>query len=240
MFKWIKNCILSQNFSPGILGIFINPFYFSRKSLAQNIRNLSQQIKGKILDVGCGTKPYKEMFDYSEYIGLEIDSPENRKNKNIDFFYDGKIFPFKDSEFDSIVVNQVLEHIFNPDEFLDEIKRVLKPGGKILLTVPFVWDEHEQPCDYARYSSYGLNFLLKKHDLKVLQQVKSLNNFRLFFQLLNAYFFKKINLHNKYLNFIVISIFTSIINLSGICISIFFPVNNDLYLDNVILAEKQS
>ncbi|MFA7231141.1 MAG: class I SAM-dependent methyltransferase [Victivallaceae bacterium] len=238
MLKGIKNFIIRQNFSPGLAGVFINPFYFAREALSRNIKKLSNEITGKILDVGCGTKPYKEMFDYTEYIGLEIDSPENRKNKNVDTFYNGKTFPFKDGEFDSIVANQVLEHVFNPDEFLEEIKRVLNPGGKVLLTVPFVWDEHEQPYDYARYSSYGLTFLLEKHDFKISSQMKNLNNFRFFFQLLNAYFFKKVNLHNKYLNFIVISALTSIINLSGICLSIFFPTNNDLYLDNIILAEK--
>lgn len=221
MFKAIKKHIIKQDFSPGFFGIFINPFYFSREALAKNIKKLSNEINGRVLDVGCGTKPYKKMFNYTEYIGLEIDSPGNRKNGKVDFFYDGKKFPFSDNEFDSLVVNQVLEHVFNPDEFLDEIRRVLKPNGKLLLTVPFVWDEHEQPYDYARYSSFGLKFLLEKHNFKILHQIKSLNNFRFFFQLLNAYFFKKVNLHSKYLNFIVISILTSIINLSGICLSIF-------------------
>ena len=56
--------------------------------------------------------------------------------------------------------NQVLEHVFNPDDFVREIARVLKPGGALLLTVPFVWNEHEQPYDYARYSSFGLRAFL--------------------------------------------------------------------------------
>lgn len=240
MFEKLKYIIKKQDFSPGVLGFFINPFYFARKALADNIKKLSPEIRGRVLDVGCGNKPYQGMFMYTEYIGLEIESDENRKKKVADFFYDGKKFPFSDNEFDSLVVNQVLEHVFNPDEFLDEIRRVLKPNGKLLLTVPFVWDEHEQPYDYARYSSFGLKFLLEKHNFKILHQIKSLNNFRFFFQLLNAYFFKKVNLHSKYLNFIVISILTSIINLSGICLSIFFPSNNDLYLDNIVVAQKQS
>lgn len=181
MFKAIKKYIIKQDFSPGFFGIFINPFYFSRKALSKNIKRLSNEINGRILDVGCGTKPYKKMFDYVEYIGVEIDSPKNRKNKSVDFFYDGKTLPVKDNEFDSLVVSQVLEHVFSPDEFLDEIRRVLKPNGKLLLTVPFVWDEHEEPYDYARYSSFGLKFLLEKHNLKVLHQIKSLNNFRFFF-----------------------------------------------------------
>ena len=67
-----------------------------------------------------------------------------------------------------MLCNQVLEHVFNPDEFLLKINRVLKNDGKLLLTVPFVWDEHEQPFDYARYSSFGLKALIEKMVLKLL------------------------------------------------------------------------
>lgn len=240
MLKKIKKILREQDFSPGILGIFINPFYFARKSLSVNIKTLSQEITGRVLDIGCGTKPYKKIFRYTEYIGVEIDSAENRDKQIADFFYDGKRLPFKDSEFDSIIINQVLEHVFNPDEFLQEVRRVLKPVGKLLITVPFVWDEHEQPNDYARYSSYGLKFILESHGFIVLKQIKSLNNLRLIFQLLIAWFFKKINFKNKYLNFLIISTVSTVLNIFGIIISALFPVNNDLYLDNIILAEKDT
>lgn len=238
MFHKFKLVILKQNFDPGIIGFFINPFYFARHSLAKHIKLLSSEITGKVLDIGCGTKPYKEFFNYSDYTGMEIDTPDTRKNSKVDVFYDGKTFPFEDGEFDSIVINQVLEHVFTPDEFLAETRRVLKPGGKLLLTVPFIWDEHEQPFDYARYSSFGLKYLLEKNGFKVTRQYKSLDNFRLFFQLLNAYFYKKIDFHNKYINFIMITIVTSINNLIGVPVSMILPRNKDLYLDNIILAQK--
>ena len=68
-------------------------------------------------------------------------------NKHADRSYDGKTFPFSDGEFDAVLTSEVLEHVFNPDEFLSEINRVLRDDGVLLLTVPFVWDEHEQPFD---------------------------------------------------------------------------------------------
>ena len=73
-----------------------------------------------------------------------------------------------------MLCNQVLEHVFNPQEFLGELGRVLARGGRLLLTVPFVWDEHEQPFDYARYSSFGLKALLEQHGFRVLQHRKLL------------------------------------------------------------------
>src|SRR3546814_19368424 len=93
-------------------------------------------LAGPMLDVGCGTKPYRELFELEEYIGLEIDSPSARTQSRADYFYDGKKFPFEAEIFNSVLCNQVLEHVFNPDDFLQEIHRVLREGGMLLLTVP--------------------------------------------------------------------------------------------------------
>ena len=152
MIHAIKQYVLRQQYAPGFLGLWLNPFYHSRNELRKAIGQMALHMKGRLLDVGCGRKPYRQMFFTDDYVGLEIDTPENRANKQADFFYDGCQFPFSDRDFDGIVCNQVLEHVFTPDQFLGEICRVLKPDGMLLLTVPFVWDEHEQPWDYARYS----------------------------------------------------------------------------------------
>src|SRR3546814_14676882 len=86
-----------------------------------------------MLEVGCGTKPYRELFELEEYIGLEIDSPSARTQSRADYFYDGKKFPFEAEIFHSVLCNQVLEHVFNPDDFLQEIHRVLREGGMMSL-----------------------------------------------------------------------------------------------------------
>jgi SAM-dependent methyltransferase len=71
--------------------------------------------------------------------------------------------PFPDASFDAVISFEVFEHVFNLDEILDDIRRVLKPGGKLLFSIPFAWDEHEQPFDYARYTSFGIRALLERH-----------------------------------------------------------------------------
>ena len=100
------------------------------------------------------------------------------------------VFPFESEQFDSVLCNQVLEHVFNPDFFISEISRVLKPSGKLLLFVPFVWDEHEQPNDYARYSSFALKFMLEKHGFRLISQIKTCADATIIFQLINAYLYK--------------------------------------------------
>lgn len=129
MLKILKLFYQKEQFCPGFFTLFLNPFYFARKGLLKSISKISYNIQGKTLDIGCGQKPYLSLFPSSEYLGLEIDTPENRLKKQADFFYDGHCMPFENSSFDSIVCNEVLEHVFNPDDFLQECHRVLRGGG---------------------------------------------------------------------------------------------------------------
>jgi SAM-dependent methyltransferase len=191
MLKKLKQIYTDEQFNPKILGLFINPFYFDRKGLYQNVSELIPKLNGNLLDIGCGTKPYKSLCkNVKEYIGLEIDDEGNRQHQYSDIFYDGKTIPCKDKEFDSILSSQVFEHVFNPNDFLKEINRVTKMGGVFLMTVPFVWDEHEQPYDYARYSSFGLNYILKENGFEIIEHRKSNNGLEVIFQLINAYIYK--------------------------------------------------
>jgi SAM-dependent methyltransferase len=236
--KYLKDIYIKQQFFPNLLGCLVNPFYFARKGLAFHISSLSENITGLTLDIGCGSKPYKGLFASTKYYGLEIDTPENRKRKQADFFYDGNSFPFNDEEFDSLVANQVFEHVFNPDNFLTEVNRVLKKNGKILITVPFIWDEHEQPYDYARYSSFGLKFILEKHGFEVLEQKKSIDDIRVIFQLINTYLYKKTVTKSPLANLFFCLIFMSPFNILGQLLAKITPRNSDLYLDSIVLAKK--
>lgn len=235
--QMLKKFLQKNQFEPGFWGIFVNPFYITRKSLLKNITLAGKNITGKTLDVGCGTKPYEKYFNSTEYIGLEIETTIHRGYNKADVFYKGGKFPFKNGEFDSIVTNQVLEHVFVPDLFLSEINRVLKKGGILLLTVPFVWDEHEQPYDYARYSSFGLKYLLENKGFEIISEIKSVNNIKAIFQLLNAYLYK-ITFQKKFIKQITMIFLMAPINILAFLMNTILPVNNDFYLDNIILAKK--
>lgn len=227
-----------EAFFPSLLGLLINPFYFARKGLAKHVTDLAVNITGKTLDIGCGTKPYVHLYRSIEYVGLEIDTPQNRVIKNADYFYDGITFPFSDDTFDSVVANEVFEHVFNPDQFLSEVLRVLKREGVILLTMPFVWDEHEQPYDYARYSSFGIKSLLERHGFAIIEQRKSIDDIRVIFQLLNTYIYKKTVTKNAWLNVLITLVLIAPFNILGELLFIITPRNPDLYLDNIVLAKK--
>jgi SAM-dependent methyltransferase len=238
--KLISASFLKEQFRPSLAGIFLNPFYFSRRILVKNIRYYSGNINGNVLDIGCGTKPYKDLFNTVSYTGIDTDtSGHNHEFSSVDVFYDGTFLPFPNNKFDSIVCFEVMEVVFNPDLLLSEANRILRNGGKALFTVPFVWDEHEQPFDYARYSSYGLKYLFEKHGFTVLESKKYLCDLRLFFLLLNAYIYKVLRRLIPFkISYVLILPLTSINNIIG-HIAFLLPRNEDLYFGNIFLLEKK-
>lgn len=238
LFLKVKKYINAQQFFPGFLGLFTNPFYFARKNLFSAIRENSYRIQGDLVDIGCGRKPYRNLFNVRSYRGLDIDSQVVRFLGVADDYYDGESFPYEGCKFDSVLCNQVLEHVFNPDFFLNEINRVLKPEGKLLLTVPFVWDEHEQPFDFARYSSFGLRALLERNGFKIISHKKLGADATTLFQLANAYFFKISRGWPKLGKFLLGLTVIPTINIFGIVAGKVLPKNPDLFLDHIVLAEK--
>lgn len=135
-------------------------------------------------------------------------------------------------------MNEVIEHVFNPDELLQEIRRIMKPEATMMITLPFVWDEHEQPYDYARYSSFGIKHLLQKNGFKVEVLEKSCPNFGVIFQLVNGYIYKitkKLPLIFRML-FILLLCFP--FTILGLILGFLLPNNNDLYLDNILIVSK--
>ena len=109
----------------------------------------------------------------------------------------------------------------------------------MLISVPFLWDEHEQPVDYGRHSSFGLQYILQKHEFKIIEFKKSINDIRTIFQLLNCYIYKRTITKNPYINLLLTIILMAPFNILGEILSKILPKNNDLYLDNIVLVKKE-
>jgi SAM-dependent methyltransferase len=228
----------SWQFNPGFWGLFVNPFYLARRALWNEISAHSALLSGNLLDVGCGTKPYQKLFTTSTYIGLEYDTEVARKRGIADTYYDGKRFPFEDQKFDSVLCNQVLEHVFTPDTFVGELARVVKPGGHLLLTVPFFWDEHEQPYDFARYTTFGLKAILERNGFRVLIQRRLLSDVSVLFQLHNAYLFKVLDSKSLVWKLVMRVFVFAPISLIGLIAAKLLPSNQDMFLDQLIVATR--
>jgi len=227
-----------EQFTPGPLGVFINPFFFARRGLLDGLRGSFPQLQGEVLDVGCGRKPYRHLVPAQRYVGLDLDTPELRALGAADIFYDGGSFPVEAGSFDAVLCSQVLEHIFTPAEFLAEIHRVLRPGGWLLLTTPFAWDEHSQPHDFARYSSFGLRHVLEGAGYEVVTQVKTCADGRALVQLAAAYLYKVVRCRSRLANLLSQLLLIAPVNVCGALIAWLLPANPDFYLDNVVLARR--
>lgn len=140
--------------------------FIIRNEIFKAVKNAIPQFKGKVLDSGCGSMPYKEIIlenkNVESYLGLDIDTSLNYEGAKPDFLWDGIRMPFENESFDIVISTEVLEHVPDPDAYLTEVKRVLKPGGIFFFTVPFLMSLHEVPHDYYRYTPYALEMIFKR------------------------------------------------------------------------------
>lgn len=238
----IKNYIKTQSFQPNWTSPFINPFLFIRMGLFKKIKAFAPQLKGSVLDFGCGRKPYRNLFiNASDYIGLDMEvSGHDHTHSTVDVYYDGKKIPFKDEYFDNIFSSEVFEHIENIEDILKELNRVLKKGGKILITVPFVWNEHEVPNDYRRFTTFGIISMLKKHNFKIDKVETTTHFFETLYQTFILYLYHIFQTKKKALNTLLTLIFLSPFNLLGLILVNIVPRNKSLYHNVIVLAEKEA
>lgn len=237
----IRKTYNKQQFDPDwLVGIWVNPYFIIRRSLMLGVRSIASRfVGGKLLDVGCGSKPYKHLFQVDTYLGIDVEtSGHSHVNSTIDLFYDGKIIPFPKEEFDWVFSSEVFEHVFNIDELLPEIYRVLKPNGCLGFTCPFAWNEHEQPYDYARYTSFAIQSLMKKHGFEIILFKKSTSYIETVMQMLSTYIYQNCLPQNTMFRLMLSAIFVTPINIIGILFAKILPRDQSLYHNNIVIARK--
>ncbi|MBE6094906.1 MAG: class I SAM-dependent methyltransferase [Schwartzia succinivorans] len=226
------------------VALLTNPFYFVRKNLYFNLKELSGKLRGRVLDFGCGAKPYREFFEHcEEYVGCDIEvSGHSHQSESIDVFYDGKHLPFDDGSFDGVFTSEVFEHIFNLEEIIRELHRCLRDGGLMLVSVPFVWNEHETPYDFGRYTSFGLRDLLKRNGFAVLELRKSTNWVEIVFQMGIEYLRFQLSqvVHSSRVMLLMQILFIFPISLLGVVCNALLPNSDSLYGDTIVLCEKKA
>lgn len=234
----LQNFIKKNFFSPAWYSILFNPYFIARRGLYREIKKFSQEEMGDvILDVGCGAKPYEGLFKGKQYIGIDVKvTGHNEKKKSVDAYFDGISIPFDDKKFDSVVCTQVLEHAEDPDGLLESCHRVLTSDGKLFLTIPFVWNEHEIPYDFRRLTRYGLKQILEKHGF-VIEKIETTGGvFRVTGQLISAFIFESIP-NNAILKIAVALILCFPILLLFLIFDVIFR-NSWITLDYIIIATK--
>ena len=142
---------------------YLDHNWLAHKMNNEYVENRLSSVRGIVYDLGCGTRPYeKEILRVAKrYIG--VDWSNTLHGLSADVTADlNKPLPIASEVADNVISLQVMEHLCEPQVMLNEAFRILKPGGRIDITVPFQWWIHEVPYDYFRYTFFGLQYLLNK------------------------------------------------------------------------------
>jgi SAM-dependent methyltransferase len=124
----------------------------------------------RVLDAGAGEGNYRDNFKAQRYCGLDLGVGDGAWDySKLDVLGDLSILPFRDGVFDATLNVVTLEHVREPARVIEELSRVLAPGGRLLIVAPHEWEEHQQPHDYFRYTRYGLRYLLERAGFQEIQ-----------------------------------------------------------------------
>lgn len=165
---------MKNNFIDVELTLNTLDIYLVRQSIISALEKYIPDFKGELLDIGCGSMPYKEFIlknsAVTNYLGLDI---HNALSYNLDvkpdLFWDGLKMPIKNNSFNCAIATEVLEHCPNPEIVLVEAHRVLKAGGIFFFTVPFIWNLHEVPNDEYRFTPFAMERILKNSGFDLIQ-----------------------------------------------------------------------
>ncbi len=167
-------------------------------------------MKGKLLDLGCGSKPYFEI--YSEVcessVGCDVPfSLHQISGAEVFCLAEDIDKHFEPEFFDCVLCTEVLEHTLDDNKVMNNINMVLKTGGSLIISAPFTYVLHEAPYDYRRYTLYGLKNILERNNFEVKSAFSAgaslSSGFFIFYYTLKKilfYSFKKIGAANLYNN----------------------------------------
>jgi SAM-dependent methyltransferase len=137
-----------------------DPYFLHYRRLFSDLQNASLVAQGRLLDIGCGNKPYAQMFAgrVTEYVGCDM--AQSSENK-VDVICPATAIPLDDASFGTVLCTQVIEHVADHRQLLNEAFRLLQSRGVLILSGPMYWPLHEEPYDFFRFTEHGLRYLLE-------------------------------------------------------------------------------
>jgi len=153
---------------PEFLKRRINPLDYAIEDFVKT--SAASATRQKVLDAGAGEARFARYFSHHFYVALDACVGDAAWDySRIQLVADLAALPLRNSVIDAALNIQVLEHVKQPALVVEELHRVLKPGGRLYLTAPQGWAEHQQPHDFYRFTSYALKDLLVQAGFKQIE-----------------------------------------------------------------------
>lgn len=164
----------------------LHPQWIANRYHAISRRNLNELRSCKILDIGSGDSDYTVLLHSSNSIFcLDYPVTNQRYQKAPDIFGNACALPVADESVDVVLLLEVLEHIGEDRKAINSAKNALKRGGKLYLSLPFMYPIHDAPYDYKRFTIYGVRYILKENGFRILKEIKHGNSLVTVLQLMN-------------------------------------------------------
>jgi len=174
--------------------------FWALRRLKGSIRAHAHLAHGRMLDVGCGLKPYESVFGpyVDEHVGYDYSPKSGFRGNRANVCGDAAALPFRDGSFDTVLCTEVLVDLPDPDRTISEFSRVLKPGGTLITTAAFVFPVHDRN-DYFRFSPDGLAVMMRRHGLAIDEIVGTTGTPVTIANLVNLYIYDHTFIWNKWL-----------------------------------------
>ncbi len=135
-----------------------------------HLRELAGWARGWVLEIGSGNRRLqKHLAADTRYVALDYPPSGSRYSLRPDVWGDAARLPIGSARLDGVVLIEVLEHLPDPLTALREAGRVVKPGGRVLLSVPFLYPIHDAPYDFGRFTQFGLQRLAAAAGLELVR-----------------------------------------------------------------------
>ncbi|RWO61396.1 class I SAM-dependent methyltransferase [Mesorhizobium sp.] len=132
---------------------------------------IATHVKGRLADLGCGAVPLYGIYRDHVSDVFCVDWPGSTHGAAyVDLFADlNEQLTLEEGSFDTVIASDVIEHLHTPQALFDSAARALRPGGKLIIGVPFFYWLHEMPHDYHRYTRFALERMTMKAGLSTIE-----------------------------------------------------------------------
>ena len=149
-----------------------HPQWLSIRAQCAGMAHAAQSARGLLVDIGCGNTPFEDLFRerIERYVGMDYPATARLVGASrAQVHATARHLPLADASVETLLLTEVLEHLREPGPVLEELSRVLKPGGVLIVSAPMIYNVHGAPHDFFRFTPDGLRYVLERAGFQIVK-----------------------------------------------------------------------